>query len=100
MVCFRVVALFAHVSRLDALEGNLDGLRIHMPQDGADVPNLPAPSTMTLYCAGEFDVCQKFVRQGHYLKQAGRQGDQLLPYLLQGLVFLFFLGSAFNRCIH
>lgn len=71
-----------------------------MPQEGADVPNLSSPGAMALYFTCEFYVLQKFIRQIHALKQPGLQGHQLFPQALPGLVFLFFLGSAFMLCFH
>ena len=66
-----------------------------MPHEGPDELNLPAPGAAAFYFMGEFDGCQKLVRQIHGLKLAGRQGDQLFAQALQRSVFIFLLGSAF-----
>jgi hypothetical protein len=99
--CFRLFAgLFSKGSRSDALQGGFDGLRVELPQESADVLDLPAPGPMTLYFTREFHGSDKLVRQPHGFKLAGLQGDQLFPQPLQGMVFLFFLSSAFILRIH
>jgi len=95
-----LVRLLLKVSRLGTLENGFDELRVAMSQEGADVLNLPAPGSMTLYTACEFDGLHKLFRQPHCLKPARWQEHQLFPQSLPCLVFFFFLGSAFILCFH
>ena len=92
--------LFPYVSRPEAFECGLDGLRVDMPHEGSDVLNLSAPGATAPYFVCEFDGRQKLIRQIHGLKLTERQGDQLFAQALQSPVFIFLLGSAFIIRIH
>jgi len=78
----------------------LDGFRVDMPHEGADVLNLPAPGAMAPYFTCEFDGRQKLTRLPDSLKTDERQEYELFAQTLQGPDFIFYLGYAFIIRIH
>jgi hypothetical protein len=61
-----------------------------MPHEGADVLNLSASGTMTLYFPSEFGGRPKLIPQFHGLKLSQRQAKQLFAQALQSPVFIIF----------
>ncbi len=72
---------------IDFVESRLDGRRVHIAHQLADVLHLPPSRTMAGEALRIAHRTTQRIRQVNFLESVRRQGDQLLPQVLEGFHF-------------